>query len=73
VLRARAGEVDTEDWSSRVLDRIEKERARIPNTPGESYKAGILGARRARARAQGTISLTVFGERLLKTQKVFMD
>ena len=38
-----AWEVDTEDWSSRVLDRIGEERARIPNTPGESYKAGILG------------------------------
>jgi len=38
-----AWEVDTENWSSRVLDRIGEEKARIPNTPGESYKAGILG------------------------------
>jgi len=38
-----AWEVDTEDWSSGFLDRIGEEIARISNTPGESYKAGILG------------------------------
>jgi len=37
-----AWNVDTKDWSSRVLDRIRKEKARIPNTPGESYKRAIL-------------------------------
>jgi hypothetical protein len=37
-----AWEVDTNDWSSRVLDRIRKEKAKIPNTPGESYKSAIL-------------------------------
>ena len=37
-----AWKADTDGWSDRLLDRIREEKARIPNTPGESYKRVIL-------------------------------
>lgn len=37
-----AWEVDTIGWSDKLFDRIREEKARIPNTPGEGHKRGIL-------------------------------